>query len=76
MTEYSRFTLAGVEFIAFGPENETDPKEWNLQLWREGAEIRDERIPIVHAPIFGYDEEDLATLNEHVEKLIAELKLK
>ncbi len=76
MIEYSRFTLAGVEFIAFGPENETDPKEWNLQLWREGAKIRDERIAIVHAPIFGYDADDLATLNERVEEIIEELKLK
>ncbi len=75
MTEYSRFTLAGVEFIASGPDNETDAMEWKLELWREGAKIRDEHIPIVHAPIFGYDEEDLATLNEKVEAIIKELKL-
>ena len=37
MTEYSRFTLAGVEFIASGPDNETDAMEWKLELWREGA---------------------------------------
>ena len=83
MLEYSRFSLKDCTFIAFGPESDGEVREWTLRVLKndyventQKAEVVKEiRIPISHRPIFGYDEEDLARLDEKVEEIIKELKL-
>ena len=75
MQEYSRFTLKDHVFIAYGPENDSDRQEWQLDVLCGDHLINTVRIPLDFRPIFGYDVSDLQRLDDNVELVIKELKL-
>jgi hypothetical protein len=83
MLEYSRFSIKDCTFIALGPENDEEAREWTIRVNKdvytdnkhEAVLIKEVKVPLIHKPLFGYDVDDLENLNEKVEEIIVELKL-
>lgn len=75
MMAYGEFELAGHRFVAFGPESDADPREWQIVVSKDGEEVLREKVPMLYAPRFGVDVEDAAARDAAVERIIKKLEL-
>lgn len=76
MRIYGEFQLSGHRFISLGPDNDTDPLQWEIVvIASNGDEVRRVIVPMIHPPTFGVDVEDFDARDDAVEKIIRELGL-
>ena len=75
MQEWAQFELKGHTFIAYLPSDDTEEQVFTISVLKDGTELHRETVALFHRPIFGPDVEDVATLNEKVEEIIADLGL-
>ena len=68
---YGTFKIAGGEMKAYMPGNDEQKQEWTIQFVRDGEEQFTSHAEMNHQPTFGPDVEDVASLNEKIEQLIA-----
>lgn len=55
------------------PGSRDEPLEWTIRAYKEGVLVREITEPMWHDPIFGPDVDDVRTLEEATDKLLAEL---
>lgn len=72
MTGYSVFEENGYKFETFIPSDRTEPREWLLVVTKDGEKVRELRVPMSHAPVFGPDLEDVAALERAADPIIKE----
>lgn len=75
MWEWSRFDLKDHTFVANMPSDSTEESVFMIAVSKGVAEIRREEVRLFHRPLFGPDVDDVASLSEKVEQIIANMEL-
>lgn len=77
MKLYGEFEEAGYRVRSYMPDSYNEPIEWYVKVTKQenGQEItvKELRIPMLYAPIFGPDIGDVANLEQETDTLIKEL---
>lgn len=74
MIEYGKFEEKGYTVTVMMPSHGQEPLEWVVTVAKNGAAVREEeRVPMLHAPIFGPRASDVTALEQHVELILEQL---
>ena len=72
---YGEFTLHEHRIRAWQPANDAAPREFIVEVEKDGELVRLDLVPMFHPNHLGVDVEDAYALDEKIETIIAEMKL-
>lgn len=72
---FGKFAIGGGTMYAYGPATDEENQEWLIIFKRDDHIVHQEVVEMMHAPVFGYDDEDITALSNRVEEIIKELDL-
>ena len=77
---YGSFEEGGYTFKAFMPANDSQPRQWTIEVYKSAGRHSDqkepvlvEQVPMLYAPIFGPDADDVAMLEKKAAEIIERL---